>query len=78
MAMPQKMQLISTSYMLEPNIKECIGGMRDLNNIFWVSKKVYGISDFNNWNRVGLMVLYFIICVSMVSVLLKKGYNIKS
>ena len=33
--------------MLEPNIKECIGGMRDLNNIFWVSKKVYGISDFH-------------------------------
>ena len=37
----------ATSYMLEPNIKECIGGMRDLNNIFWVSKKVYGISDFH-------------------------------
>ena len=38
----------------------------------------YGISDFNIWISVGLMVLFFIICVSVVSVLLKKGYNIKS
>ena len=38
----------------------------------------YGISDFNIWISVGLMVLFFMICVSVVSVLLKKGYNIKS
>ena len=38
----------------------------------------YGISDFNIWISVGLMILFFIICVSVVSVLLKKGYNIKS
>tara|TARA_B100001057_G_scaffold46877_1_gene41809 strand:+ start:5272 stop:6039 length:768 start_codon:yes stop_codon:yes gene_type:complete len=38
----------------------------------------YGISDFNIWVSIGLMVLFFIICVTLVSVLLKKGYNIKS
>ena len=38
----------------------------------------YGISDFNIWISVGLMVIFFIICVITVSMLLKKGYNIKS
>ncbi len=38
----------------------------------------YGISDFNIWISIGLMILFFIICVTTVSVLLKKGYNIKS
>ena len=38
----------------------------------------YGISDFNIWISVGLMVIFFIICVTAVSILLKKGYNIKS
>ena len=38
----------------------------------------YGISDFNIWVSIGLMVLFFIICVTLVSVLLKRGYNIKS
>ena len=38
----------------------------------------YGISDFNIWTSIGLMVLFFIICVIFVSVLLKKGYNVKS
>ena len=38
----------------------------------------YGISDFNIWISVGLMVLFFVICVFSVSILLKKGYNIKS
>ena len=38
----------------------------------------YGISDFNILISVGLMVLFLIICVFAVSILLKKGYNIKS
>ena len=38
----------------------------------------YGISDFNIWISVGLMILFFIVCVISVSSLLKKGYNIKS
>ena len=38
----------------------------------------YGISDFNIWVCVSLMVLFLIVCVVVVSTLLKKGYNIKS
>ena len=38
----------------------------------------YGISDFNVLISVGLMILFFIICVFAVSILLKRGYNIKS
>jgi len=38
----------------------------------------YGISDFNIWISVGSMLLFLVICVIFVSVLLKKGYNIKS
>ena len=38
----------------------------------------YGVSDFNIWISISLMVLFLIICVIAVSVFLKKGYNIKS
>ena len=38
----------------------------------------YGISDFNIWLSIGTMVLFLLICVTFVSVILKKGYNIKS
>ena len=38
----------------------------------------YGVSDFNIWISVGLMVLFLIICVTIVTTLLKRGYNIKS
>ena len=38
----------------------------------------YGIADFDIWISVGSMVLFLMICVASVSILLKKGYNIKS
>ena len=38
----------------------------------------YGIADFNIWISVGLMVLFLSVCVIVVSILLKKGYSIKS
>ena len=38
----------------------------------------YGVSDFNILISIGLMILFLIICVTLVTVLLKKGYNIKS
>ena len=38
----------------------------------------YGISDFNIWISVGSMMSFLVICVISVSILLKKGYNIKS
>ena len=38
----------------------------------------YGISDFNIWISVGLMMLFLSICIIIVSILLKRGYSIKS
>ena len=38
----------------------------------------YGVSDFNIWISVSSMILFLIICIVMVTVILKKGYNIKS
>ncbi len=38
----------------------------------------YGVSDFNIWISVGSMMFFLMICVISVSVLLKKGYNIKN
>ncbi len=38
----------------------------------------YGVSDFNIWISIGLMITFLMICVSLVTYLLKKGYNIKT
>jgi ABC-2 type transport system permease protein len=38
----------------------------------------YGVSDFNIWISITSMVIFLIACVTVVSVLLKKGYNIKA
>ena len=38
----------------------------------------YGVSDFNIWISISSMVGFLMICVTIVSVLLKKGYNIKN
>jgi ABC-2 type transport system permease protein len=38
----------------------------------------YGVSDFNIWISISSMVIFLIACITVVSVLLKKGYNIKS
>jgi len=38
----------------------------------------YGVSDFNIWISISLMILFLIICVTVVTILLKRGYNIKS
>ena len=38
----------------------------------------YGVSDFNIWISISLLILFLIICVTIISILLKKGYNIKS
>jgi [protein-PII] uridylyltransferase len=38
----------SERYLLEPNIKEGKGGLRDLQTLYWISKYVYKISDKND------------------------------
>ena len=38
----------------------------------------YGVSDFNIWISVISMVVFLLACVTVVSILLKKGYNIKN
>jgi ABC-2 type transport system permease protein len=38
----------------------------------------YGVSDFNIWVSISSMVFFLVICVILVTILLKKGYNIKS
>ncbi len=38
----------------------------------------YGVSDFNIWISISSMVLFLVFCIIIVSMLLKKGYNIKS
>ena len=38
----------------------------------------YGVSDFNIWISVSSMIFFLIICITLVAILLKKGYNIKS
>ena len=38
----------------------------------------YGVSDFNIWISVISMVVFLLVCVTVVSILLKKGYNIKN
>jgi [protein-PII] uridylyltransferase len=35
----------SSRYLVEPNIKEGKGGLRDLNTLFWISKYVYRVSS---------------------------------
>ena len=37
----------------------------------------YGVSDFNIWISIGSMLLFLITCITVVTTLLKKGYNIK-
>jgi ABC-2 type transport system permease protein len=38
----------------------------------------YGVSDFNIWISISSMLFFLVLCVFLVSMLLKKGYNIKS
>jgi ABC-2 type transport system permease protein len=38
----------------------------------------YGVSDFDIWISISSMVFFLIVCIALVSIMLKKGYNIKS
>lgn len=34
-----------SAFMMEPDIKECKGGLRDVQSVFWISKAWYGVSN---------------------------------
>ena len=41
-------------YMVEPNIKEGKGGLRDLHTLFWIVKHQYGFENFGDYVRAGV------------------------
>jgi len=42
-------------YVLEPNIKEGKGGLRDLHTLFWISRYLYSVSDMNELIGLGVL-----------------------
>lgn len=44
-----------TTYKLEPNIKKSPGGLRDIQTIGWVANKIYGTSDPDSLQFLGLL-----------------------
>ncbi len=44
-AKPASRSAGASRYLVEPNIKEGKGGLRDLNTLFWISKYVYRVHD---------------------------------
>ncbi len=44
----------SSRYLVEPNIKEGKGGLRDLNTLFWIAKYVYRVREASELVQAGL------------------------
>ena len=44
----------ASRYLVEPNVKEGKGGLRDLNTLFWISKYVYRVRNAHELVRAGL------------------------
>jgi [protein-PII] uridylyltransferase len=44
----------ASRYMVEPNIKEGKGGLRDLHTLFWICRHRYGLSDPRDYVREGV------------------------
>ena len=42
-------------YIIEPNVKEGKGGLRDLQTLFWIGKYIHGVSDAAELVRTGLL-----------------------
>ncbi len=42
-------------YVLEPNIKEGKGGLRDLHTLFWIAKYIYGVDDVSRMVELGMI-----------------------
>jgi len=45
----------ANAYLLEPNIKESRGGLRDINSILWTSKALFGLEDTKSIEEAGLI-----------------------
>ncbi|MEL7029801.1 MAG: [protein-PII] uridylyltransferase, partial [Pseudomonadota bacterium] len=45
----------ASRYLVEPNVKDGKGGLRDLHTLFWLAKYVYGAEDRRDLIRVGLL-----------------------
>ena len=43
-----------TRYVLEPNIKEGKGGLRDLQTLFWIAKYLYRVDDVKELVNLGV------------------------
>ncbi len=41
----------NSRYLLEPNIKEGKGGLRDLHTLFWIARYMYGVGDIDTLAR---------------------------
>lgn len=46
----------ASRYLVEPNVKDGKGGLRDLHTLFWIVKYVYGTVDINVLIKRGMMV----------------------
>jgi [protein-PII] uridylyltransferase len=44
----------ASRYLVEPNVKEGKGGLRDLNTLFWIAKYVYRVRDAEDLVKAGL------------------------
>ena len=44
-----------TAYKLEPNIKKSPGGLRDIQTISWIGNKIYGTSDPDSLQSLGIL-----------------------
>ncbi|MEF2073785.1 [protein-PII] uridylyltransferase [Consotaella aegiceratis] len=44
-----------TRYLVEPNVKEGKGGLRDLQTLFWIAKYYYGVSSNDELVRLGVL-----------------------
>jgi [protein-PII] uridylyltransferase len=42
-------------YVLEPNIKDGKGGLRDLHTLFWIARYIYGVSDMRELVQLGVL-----------------------
>ncbi|MBI4968706.1 MAG: [protein-PII] uridylyltransferase [Rhodospirillales bacterium] len=48
-------RLGDSRYLLEPNVKEGKGGLRDLHTLGWIAKYLYGITDMRDLAELGLI-----------------------